>query len=159
VIVTLPAGESALAGQLLQLAFPRVVLYDPATHTVHVPPAKPEDPELHVQAVRVMLPAGESEFTGQLLQGVSPDTALYNPRAHMEHVALSGPENPAGHCTEHSVDDVLPGLEVVPDGHKEQVTSPFGFECARCARCARASCGSDVASVARARCRGNTLRR
>jgi len=70
-----------------------------------------------------MLPAGESEFVGQLWQTVSPNTALYDPSAHNVHVAPSGPENPAGHCTEHSIANVLPGLEVVPSGHKEQVTS------------------------------------
>jgi len=90
---------------------------------VQGPPAAPEYPALHVQAVRVILPAGELALAGQLLQLASPLVALYNPATHTVHVPLSGPENPAGHCREHSVNNVVPNLENLPDGHDKQVSS------------------------------------
>ena len=53
---------------------------------VQSPPAAPEYPALHVQAVRVILPAGELALAGQLLQIASPLVALYDPATHTVHV-------------------------------------------------------------------------
>ena len=92
--------------------------------TVQGPPAAPEYPALHVQAVRVILPAGELALAGQLLQIASPLVVLYDPAMHTVHVPSSVPENPAGHCRKHFVNDVVPDLEDFPDGHDKQVSSP-----------------------------------
>ena len=111
----LPAGELEFVGQAMQLADPVDVLYFPATHAVHVPPAGPEDPVLQVQLVKAALPTGELEFDGQVrhvelaeapilveyvpvpqfVHRPDPVNALYFPATHAEHVPPSGPAEPA----------------------------------------------------------------
>jgi hypothetical protein len=67
----LPAGETELDGQALHRPDPVTVLYFPATHATHGPPAGPENPALHVQFAKeffkVALSAGELEFVGQVV--------------------------------------------------------------------------------------------
>ena len=128
----LPAGELEFVGQALQLADPVDVLYFPATHAVHVPPAGPEQPTLQVQLVKAALPAGELEFDGQVrhvelaeapilveyipvpqfVHRPDPVNALYLPATHAAHVPPSGPAEPA--LQVHAVKEVLPtgALEV-----------------------------------------------
>ena len=46
-----------------------------------------------------------------------PALVLNVPSEHKTHGPPSGPKEPAGHLSEHSVEDVVPGIEVFPDGH------------------------------------------
>ena len=74
---------------------------------------------------RASLPVAEFELAGQDKHAAVPGLVLNSPVGHDVHGPPSGPEEPGGHCTEHSVDDALPGLEVVPDGHGEHAAPPL----------------------------------
>jgi len=125
--VLLPAGESVFAGQLVQVASPLTALYDPVTHALQDPPSWPEYPALHVHRVRASLPVAEFELAGQDKHKAVLGLVLNSPAGHDAHGPPSGPADPGGHCTEHSVDDVLPGLEVFPDGHGKHKTSSWAL--------------------------------
>ena len=82
-MLSLPAGELEFDGQALQFelaeaptaveyvpvpqsvhaADPVNVLYFPAAHAMHVPPAGPENPALQVQFVKEVLPTGALEVS------------------------------------------------------------------------------------------------
>jgi len=65
----------------------------------------------------------QGELAGQDKHAAVPGLALYTPAEHNVHGPLSGPEEPGGHCSEHSIDNALPGLEVVPGGHGKHAMS------------------------------------
>ena len=60
--------EYVLIPQSMHVADPASVLYFPAMHSEQVSPLGPEEPALHVQAVKVVLPARASEFDGHVKQ-------------------------------------------------------------------------------------------
>jgi len=91
------------------------------------PPSCPEYPALQVHWASASLPVAEFELAGQDKQAAVPGLVLNSPAGHDAHGPPSGPEEPGGHCTEHSVDDVLPGLEVFPGGHGKHKTSPWAL--------------------------------
>jgi len=95
------------------------------------PPFWPEYPALHVHRVRALLPVAEFESAGQDEHASVPGVALNAPGKHDVHGPPSGPEEPAGHCTEHSIDAVLPGVEVFPrrqSSHVSMLLAPFAAE-------------------------------
>ena len=53
-----------------------------------------------------------------------PALVLNVPSEHKTHGPPSGPKKPAGHLSEHSVEDVVPGIDVFPDGHDWHVPAP-----------------------------------
>jgi hypothetical protein len=69
--VAATAVEYVPTRQSVQVALPVIVLYLPATQTVHVPPFGPVKPRLHVQAARAELAVGELELVGQARQVVA----------------------------------------------------------------------------------------
>jgi hypothetical protein len=72
------------AGQVMHSAAPVWLLYLPAMHGTQVPPLGPDEPALHMQAVKAELPAGASECVGQSKQvesAVAPTAAEYLPVA------------------------------------------------------------------------------
>jgi len=56
------AAENVLSGQFVHSASPLAILYLPATHSLHVPPSAPVNPELQVQSLSSLLASGELEF-------------------------------------------------------------------------------------------------
>jgi len=94
---------------------------------VQEPPSWPEYPALQVHRASASLPVAEFELAGQDKHAAVPGLVLNSPAGHDAHGPPSGPAEPGGHCTEHSVDDVLPGLEVVPDGHGKHKTSSWAL--------------------------------
>jgi len=127
----LPAGAFEPDGQISQLALPPPALYFPATHCVHDPPSWPECPALHVHRVRASLPVTEFELVEQDEHASVPGLALKKPAEHNTHDPPSGPEELAGHCTEHCIDKVLPGLEVSPirqASHVSMLLAPLAAE-------------------------------
>jgi len=117
----LPAGESECVEQLSQLAFPPPVLYRdlPIAHSVHIPPSRPVEPALHVQAVTAVLCAGELESAGQSTHAAAP---VYLPTTHWVHAPPSAPEDPALHAQ--AVAAMLRTGEMVLDGQRSHDAGP-----------------------------------
>jgi hypothetical protein len=68
-----------------------IVLYLPATQTVHVPPLEPVNPRLQVQLASALQPLHEApELAGQAIQvvaTVAPAVVEYVPAPQLVHVA------------------------------------------------------------------------
>ena len=104
--------EYVPAAHALHAADPVDALNHPATHGVHVPALRPEEPALHLQAANAGLPVDELAFAGhvrhaeiaraptaaeyvpaeQLLHTTDPAEFLYVPATHAVHASPSGPE-------------------------------------------------------------------
>jgi len=88
---------------------------------VQGPPAAPEYPALHVQAVAAVLSAGEPEFAGQLSHLAIPLPVVYVPATHLVHNP-SRLEDPALHVQAMRV--TLPAGESALAGKLLQLASP-----------------------------------
>jgi hypothetical protein len=68
-------------------------LYFPAEHSVHVPPAGPDEPALQMQSVKVVLPWVDIEFSGHAEQKdavVAPTAPEYFPHPQSLQAAVPG---------------------------------------------------------------------
>jgi len=88
---------------------------------VQGPPAAPEYPALHVQAVAAVLSAGEPEFAGQLSHLAIPLPVVYVPATHLVHNP-SRMEDPALHMQ--AVAAVLPAGELEFAGQASHAVAP-----------------------------------
>jgi len=84
---------------------------------VQGPPSGPGYPSLQVHLVNMLLPVCEFVLEGQDVHNSGPALVLNVPSEHKSHGPPSGPKEPAGHLSEHFVKDVMPGIDVFPDGH------------------------------------------
>jgi len=66
-----------------------------AGHALQLSPFAPENPALHLHAVRMTLSGNELAWAGHDTHGEDPLTDLYVLAMHIEHVPPSCPDHPA----------------------------------------------------------------
>ena len=109
--------------QSLHCAGPVSALYLPATHIVHGPPSRPEDPLLQVQADLDTLATGETEFVGHASHLPAP---RYWPAAqYLKHGPPLGPLKPLLHTQ--LLVALLPGGDSEFGGQLKHVEAPMVF--------------------------------
>ncbi len=134
------AAEYDAASQSVHVAFPRLVLYLPATHNVHAPrtpvvpaaqsnshaakaelPAGETPPPPHeVQTLKTVAPVAPDHVpTAQFVHAALPPFVLYLPATHAVHVAPFAPVNPT--LQKQAVIAVLEICAFAFAGHDEHV--------------------------------------
>jgi hypothetical protein len=95
--VVLAGGDDEEEGHVEHACDPVVVLYVPATHSVHVSAFDPVYPALHTHCVNAVLAGGDVDKSGHVEHTCNPVVALYVPAAHVVHVSAFDPVYPALH--------------------------------------------------------------
>jgi hypothetical protein len=86
--------ENVAAGQFVHGSEPRALLYVPALHWPHTPPAGPLNPATQRQAASALLATADKAFVGHSEHAADPVVALYFPDTQALQTPPSGPLYP-----------------------------------------------------------------